>query len=417
VTTRAKDHAGSYHDLLGLHHSMLLRRSMRGEGPARDERTASAAALLAAWPQRVDDQRLLRESLALLEPLTDTLTHLYVALFRDGPHLRSLFPESLAAQRDRFAWSARQLIEGLDRPEAVVSVFEELGRAHRKLGVRASHYQPFGAALLEALRSRAGAGWRVEHDEAWSRAYRFLAAVMSAAAAGELSEPPYVTGTVVHHERRGADLAVLRVRTTGPYGYRAGQYATVASGRLPHTWRSYSMANPPDGDGVLEFHVRATGAGRLSDVLVHATAVGDALRLGPARGATTLADASAGPVLLAAGGTGLAPIRALLGELARSVDPPPTWLFVGARTRDELYDLDALRAFAHRLPWLRLVPAVSHGAAGPYEFGTLVDVVPRHRAWAGHDAYLAGPAGMVTALADRLTEVGVDRARIRYDRQ
>ncbi|MEV5767471.1 globin domain-containing protein [Micromonospora sp. NPDC052213] len=414
---REKDRAYDYHDLLGLRHSMMLRRRMRGDGPAPDEREASAGALLAAWPQRVNDQRLLRESLALLEPLTDTLTYLYAALFRDGSHLRSLFPDSLAAQRDQFAWSMRQLIEGLDQPEIIVPVFEELGRAHRKLGVRASHYQPFGAALMEALRARAGAAWRPEHDDAWLRAYRFLAGVMSNAATGELSTPPYIKGTVVHHELRGPDLAVLQVRTAEAYDYQAGQYATVGSGRLPRTWRSYSIANPPGGDGVLEFHVRATGAGRLSDVLVHKTAVGDVLRLGPARGITTLAAASGNRVLLVAGGTGLATIRALLGGLDRPASPPTTWLFFGARTRDDLYDLESLRSCADRFPWLRLVLAVSDGDAGPYENGTVVDVVTRYGGWAGHDAYLAGPAAMVTELAHRLVDLGVEPDHIRYDRQ
>ncbi|MFD2767057.1 globin domain-containing protein [Micromonospora eburnea] len=411
------DHAYDYHDLLGLHHSMLLRRKMRGDGPAPYEGQASAGALLATWPQRADDQRLLRESLALLEPLTDALTYLYAALFRDGPHLRSLFPDSLAAQRDRLAWSVRQLIDGLDQPENVVSLFQELGRAHRKLGVRASHYQPFGTALMEALRAYAGTGWRPEHDDAWSRAYQFLAGVMSNAATGELSAPPFVRGTVVHHELRGPDLAVLRVRTAEPYDYRAGQYATVGAGQLPHTWRSYSIANPPSGDGVLEFHVRATGAGRLSDVLVHRTAVGDVLRLGPARGATTLAATSDSRVLLVAGGTGLAAIRALLGELAGRVSPPATWLFFGARTRDDLYDLESLHSFAGRLPWLHVVLAVSDGDAGPYEPGTVVDAVTRYGDWAGHDAYLAGPSTMVTELAHRLVDLGVEPHRIRYDRQ
>ncbi len=415
--TTSKSPTHGYHDLLGLHHSIVLRRRMRGDGPTPDGQEASVRTLLAAWPERVEDQRLLRESLALLEPLTDTLTHLYTALFRDGAHLRSLFPDSLATQRDRFAWSMRQLIDGLDQPETIVPIFEELGRAHRTLGVRASHYQPFGTALMEALRIRAGAGWRPEYDGAWSRAYHFLAAVMSNAADRELSAPPYVRGTVIRHELRGPDLAVLWVRTAEPYAYRAGQYATVESARLPHTWRSYSMANPPDGSGVLEFHVRATGAGRLSDVLVHQTVVGDVLRIGPARGGTTLSTVAGGRVLLVAGGTGLATIRALLGELAQRTSPPTTWLFFGARTRDDLYDLESLRSFADRFPWLRLVLAVSDGDAGPYEPGTVVDVVTRYGGWTGHEAYLAGPSAMVTQLVHRLVDLGVQPDHIRYDPQ
>jgi len=411
------DRGRDYHSLLDLHHSIRLRRSLRGEGPHRSDDTDYLGERLAAWPERRDDQRLMRESLPLLEPLTDTLTHLYTSLFATGPHLRALFPGSLAAQRERLAWSLTQLMEHLDSPERLLTMFAEYGRAHRKLGVRAVHYGPFGDAFIAALRRHAGPAWSAPYDAAWLRAYGFLADVMSHSADAALSTPPYVHATVTAHERRGPDLAVLRVAPAGPYDYHAGQYATLASARLPHTWRSYSMAGPPAADGVLEFHVRATGAGQLSDVLVHRTAVGDRLLVGPARGTMTLAAQTDAPVLLIAGGTGLAPLRALLGELAARSAPPPTWLFVGGRTLDDLYDLPTLTRYGQEYPWLRVVPAVAEGEAGPYEQGTVVDVVSRHGYWDGHDAYLAGPASMVRLLTRRLVELGVPADRIRHDQQ
>ena len=411
------DRGRDYHSLLDLHHSMRLRRSLRGEGPTRSESADYLAERLAAWTQRLDDQRLMRESLPLIEPLTDALTHLYASLFATAPHLRALFPGSLDAQRERLAWSLTQLMDQLDSPGRLLAMFAEHGRAHRKLGVRAAHYGPFGDAFISSLRRYAGPAWSAGYDAAWLRAYGFLADVMSHSAEAALSTPPYVHATVTGHVRRGPDLAVLRVATAGPYDHRAGQYATLASPQLPHTWRCYSMAGPPTADGVLEFHVRATGAGQLSDVLVHRTAVGDPLLVGAARGTMTLPARTDAPVLMIAGGTGLAPLRALLGELAARTAPPPTWLFVGARTLDGLYDLPALARYGEECPWLRVVPAVAEGEAGPYEQGTVVDVVSRHGYWDGHDAYLAGPASMVRLLTRRLPELGVPADRIRHDQQ
>ncbi|MGW0432856.1 globin domain-containing protein [Micromonospora sp. NPDC003197] len=406
-----------YHSLLGLHHSMLLRRSMRGGGRGIGDPAERSAALLDGWPQRLNDQRLMQESLAVVQPFGDTLMYLYTLLFRDSPHLRTLFPDSLIAQRDQLSTSMRRLIDDLHRPDAVVQFFQQLGQAHRRLGVRAAHFQPFGDALLEALRTRGGSAWRPEYDQAWQRAYNFVTQVMSDAAQAALSSPPYVTATVVHHEMTGPDLAVIRVRPAQPYPYVAGQHATIESPHLPHTWRFYSMADPPAPDNILEFHIRATGAGRLSDVLVNKIGVGDELRLAPARGTMTLASTAVKGVLLVAGGTGLAPIRALLGELTRQSSPPPTYLFFGARTYGELYDLQMLDAYAARYPWLQVIPAIAEGAAYPYESGTVVDVVTRRGSWAGYHAYLSGPADMVTALAARLAGLGVDPDHIRYDPQ
>src|SRR5690606_36042055 len=203
----------------------------------------------------------------------------------------------------------------------LIPIFAELGRAHRKLGVRTVHYGPFGSAFLEALRGRAGAAWRPEYEAAWLRAYGFSSDVLSSAAQSHLHTTPDVRATVVHHTLRRPDLAVLRVQPAQPYPFVAGQYATVESPRLPHAWRSYSIASAPGENEPLEFHVRATGTGRLSDVLVHHTRVGDVLRLAPARGTVTLAPPSERGVLLAAGGTGLATVKALLTEVARRPDP------------------------------------------------------------------------------------------------
>lgn len=403
-----------YHSLLNLHHSMLLRRSMRG-GPVPKSQDGQAVALLDAWPQRLTDQRLLRESLALVEPFSDTAMDLYTTLFRDGPHLRPLFPSSLVAQRDHLVSSMLRLIGDLDKPEVIVPFLEQLGQAHRRLGVRAIHFEPFGAALLEALRTRGGIAWRTEHDQAWQRTYRFVTQVMSNAAQAALATPAYVSAAVVHHQQISSNLAILRVRPAQPYAYQAGQYATLESPYLPNTWRCYSMANPPSEDGLLEFHVRATGAGQLSDVLVNKVNVGDELRLGPARGSMTLAPTPGNGVLLIAGGTGLAAVRALLGELALRPSPPPTWLFFGARTWGELYDLETLEAYNARHPWLRLVLSIDEGVAYPYESGTVVDVVARRGSWAGHDAYLCGPSAMVTAMKGRLAELGVQPDRIWHD--
>ncbi|MFS8478280.1 MAG: globin domain-containing protein [Micromonosporaceae bacterium] len=417
MSSRDTAHRNNYHDLLGLHHSMLLRRRLRGVGVDSTDWHGHVATLLAAWPQRLADQRVLRESLPTVQPLAETVGDLYSALFRDRPHLRNLFPESLQAQQERFAWSLIRLIDDMDKPDVLIPIFAELGRAHRKLGVRTVHYGPFGSAFLEALRGRAGAAWRPEYEAAWLRAYGFISDVMSSAAQSDIYTPPYVRATVVHHTLRRPDLAVLRVQPAQPYPFVAGQYATVESPRLPHAWRSYSIASAPGENEPLEFHVRATGTGRLSDVLVHHTRVGDVLRLAPARGTVTLAPPSERGVLLAAGGTGLATVKALLTEVARRPDPPATWLFFGARTREDLYEQEELSRCAGRYLWLRVVFAVSHGDAYPYEAGTVVDAVARRGNWAGYDAYLSGPRGMVEALRDLLVTLGIELDRIRYDPQ
>jgi NAD(P)H-flavin reductase len=153
----------------------------------------------------------------------------------------------------------------------------------------------------------------------------------------------------------------------------------------------------------------------VSQALVRTVRVGDWLRLGPAVGTLTLDEASSRDVLLIAGSTGLAPLKAMLEQLSARQMPPKVHLFFGARARDALYDLDDLRKRAARLPWLTVVPTVSDEAVADTEHGDLPDVVARHGRWDGHDAYICGPPDMAVATAARLERLGLSRDHIRLE--
>src|SRR6266568_4622996 len=104
----------------------------------------------------------------------------------------------------------------------------------------------------------------------------------------------------------------LAVAPNQPLPHRAGQYLTVQCARWPRVWRRYSIANAPRADGLLRLHVRAVPGGWVSGTLVHHTAPGDVLVLGPAAGAMIADTGASRDVVCAAGGTGLAPLKAIV---------------------------------------------------------------------------------------------------------
>lgn len=386
-----------YHALLARHDAMRLRRRLLAPAPQPPEPLPYDGAA---------DQRLIAAHLHLVTPLDELIAHLYEVMFRRRPALRSLFPDSMAFQQEHLEAAFRHLIEHLHRPDEVAATFRQLGRDHRKLGVRPAHYASFEEALREALRRCAGPQWPAEAEQAWLRMLRFAVGAMTDGADAALAEPPCWQALVVGHERRRPDLAVLHLRTSEPYPYRAGQHGALESPLLPRAWRQYSMAGAPRPDDVLEFHVRRTGPGGVSEALVERTGVGDVLRLGPAGGKATLDADLSRDVLLVAGGTGLAQAKALVQELAARPQPPHTArLFVGARTRSDLYDLEWLGELQQRRPWLRVVPVV----------GDIAEAVGRHGGWSEYVAYVSGPPAMVRATARRLTGLGLPAARIRHD--
>lgn len=262
--------------------------------------------------------RLLKESWTLVEDDRARLGgHFYARLFLLDPALRQLFPVQMTGQGDRLLEAIITAIHTVDDPESFDEFLRALGRDHRKYHVADQHYATVGVALLDALRSTAGDGWNLEYDQAWREAYAAIAALMIAGAADD-EDPPFWHAEVLTHQRYGPDTAVLTCRALQhPLRWRAGQYVSLEVPRHhPRVWRNYSVANAPKGDNVLEFHVRSPGAGWVSGALVRRVRPGELLRLAAPMGSMTLDRASDRDILCVAGGVGLAPIKALVEELA-----------------------------------------------------------------------------------------------------
>jgi NAD(P)H-flavin reductase len=172
------------------------------------------------------------------------------------------------------------------------------------------------------------------------------------------------------------------------------------------------MANAPRHDGTFDFHVRVIDGGTVSSVLARRVNVGSRLRLGAPVGALALNLNSRRDVILAAGSTGLAPLKAILEHAAVLAEPPRVHLVFGARTATELYDLADLEKMAAQWPWLTVTPAVSGEPDYPGETGTVADVIGRRVPLAGQDAYVCGSSAMVTATTQRLRSLGLPQDHI-----
>jgi NAD(P)H-flavin reductase len=128
----------------------------------------------------------------------------------------------------------------------------------------------------------------------------------------------------------------------------------------------------------------------------------------------TLASAGDRDLVCVAGGTGLAPIRALLEEASVSGMRRYVDLFVGARTAEELYGLDDMLRMAQRHHWLSVRAAVSHQSI-PGQQGTLAQVLHEFGPWDRHEAFLCGPPAMVTTAVEALQYQGTPLAHIHHD--
>ncbi|MET8801563.1 globin domain-containing protein [Streptomyces sp. NPDC004546] len=358
------------------------------------------------------DAVLIRRTMAEIGPIADKVTsYFYALLFVRHPELRALFPAAMDIQRERLLKALLTAAEYLDNTSVLVDYLQNLGRGHRKYGTRAEHYPAVGECLIGALSRYATAVWSPAAEAAWVRAYTTISQVMiDAAAADELRSPAWWHAEVVTHDLRTPDVAVLTVRPDQPYLFLAGQYTSVETPWWPRVWRHYSFASAPRSDGLLTFHVKAVPAGWVSNALVHRARPGDVIRLGPPTGSMTVDHTTDSGLLCLGGGTGIAPIKALVEDVAERGARRPVEVFYGARTDHDLYDIDTMLRLQQSHPWLSVRAVIDQQA-----HIQLPDAVRDYGPWNEYDAYLSGPPGMIRSGVDTLRDIGVPPSRIRHD--
>jgi ferredoxin-NAD(P)+ reductase (naphthalene dioxygenase ferredoxin-specific) len=233
---------------------------------------------------------------------------------------------------------------------------------------------------------------------------------------------------VVHPQRRlacrVAEVAALthdikRVRLAiesgGPFTFSAGQYASLRFAGLPP--RDYSMANRPD-EAVLEFHIRRMGPGSASAYVAEKLAPGEDVIVEGPYGSSWLRDKHAGPIVAVAGGSGLAPVKAIVETALALGLRQPIHLYFGARSERDIYLETHFRSLAERHGNLRYTPVLSQPSGKTSRrVGLVHEVVAADLAELdGAKAYLAGPPAMVEAATTLLVaERGMRRADIHAD--
>jgi NAD(P)H-flavin reductase/hemoglobin-like flavoprotein len=342
----------------------------------------------------------------------------YGQLFLHQPHLRELFPAAMDEQRDRLFCALGRIVESLSTPDEMAVYLAQLGRDHRKYRVEPEMYEAVGTALLATLRAFARDAFTSEAAEAWTQVYLAGSSLMIKAAEDDAARGPASwTAEVVKVDHRAEDIVVVTIAPDQPLPFMAGQHLTVQTPRWPRVWRPYSIACMPRDDGLLTLHVKAVPGGWVSNALMRYTPAGSELVLGPPLGTMTLDRAQGRDLLCVAGGTGLAPIKAIIEQAVResSVLPRRIYLYYGARHRQELYDLPDLWRLQDAYSGFELIPVTSDDPAFDGMQGNVGRVAARYMPHAECEAYIAGPTEMVRETIAVLARGGLERERIHFD--
>ncbi|MFG1849631.1 FAD-binding oxidoreductase [Micromonospora carbonacea] len=321
----------------------------------------------------------------------------------------------LLPERDAqlFLATVGHLIAGGDNHAGRTALLAAFAPTYRHLGLQPYHHQTLVDALTATVARHAPTTWTSTIAEQWRRHGHHVLNLTHRAAHRLTTTHPWTPAQIIDRDPATDTTTVLTLRPRRRLHYEPGQALPVTTLHRPGAWRWYSPANAPRPDGTIELHVRAVPDGPVSPCLTHLAAVGEYVWLGPPYHAgLTLDPDHHGDLLLAGGGTGLAPLRAIVEHLtatgATNGRQRRVTLIVGARTLEDLYDsitLDTLQTTHHE--WLTIRPTFTDDPlVDPAAQGDVLTAVLDHYR-PGHHVHVAGPPALIDHARHRLPLAGI----------
>ncbi|MER2537719.1 MAG: CDP-6-deoxy-delta-3,4-glucoseen reductase [Azonexus sp.] len=191
----------------------------------------------------------------------------------------------------------------------------------------------------------------------------------------------------------------LRLPANERLQFLAGQYIDILlkDGKK----RSFSLANAPHDDALLQLHIRHVPGGLFTDQVFSTMKVRDILRFNGPHGSFYLREDSKKPMIFLAGGTGFAPIKGLVEHAIAEKCTRPIYIYWGAKARVDLYMPDLPKQWAAAHANIKFVPVLSEPAADDAWTGRtgLVhqSVTVDHQNLSDFQVYACGSPGMIDA--------------------
>jgi CDP-4-dehydro-6-deoxyglucose reductase, E3 len=219
-------------------------------------------------------------------------------------------------------------------------------------------------------------------------------------------------------EKLNEDVIKLKLELpkTERLQFMAGQYIDILmrDGKR----RSFSLANPPHEDQLLELHIRHYDGGLFSEYAFHELKEKTILRIEGPLGQFTLHE-SERPIIMIAGGTGFAPVKSLVEYALQNNDKRNIDIYWGARTETDLYLDDMVKQWAKEYGHINYIPVLSEidalngwtGKTGFVHEAVLKDFTNLST----HDVYACGPPPMVNAVVESLPKQGLNKDRLFSD--
>ena len=224
---------------------------------------------------------------------------------------------------------------------------------------------------------------------------------------------------VMKMERAAHDVMILHLNLpqSERLAFLAGQYLEILlkDGQR----RSFSLANPPHAGEFLELHIRHVPNGQFTDHVFLRMRERDLLRFRGPLGTFFLREESERPIIFVAGGTGFAPIKAIIGHALAKDIHRPMHLYWGVRAQRDLYRHTLAESWTRAIPTLRYTPVLSEptpedrwqGRTGFVHEAVAAD----YPDFSEYEVYASGPPPMIEAIKRTFFPRGLSPERLFFD--
>lgn len=257
---------------------------------------------------------------------------------------------------------------------------------------------------------------RLRHQVLLCQAVPLCDLVIAAREVASVADIPLRRTTLTLVDKRLLDADVVRLTLRGARLRRlAGQYLDVLQGDGRR--RAFSIANAPHEGDAIELHVRHVPGGGFTSYVFDTMQVGDRVEIEGPLGTFVPREDSERPLLFVAGGTGFAPVKALIEHFLHLGTRRPIALYWGVRTVADLYLRELPERWAREVPGFRYVPVLSDagGAAGLRAGLVHEAVLADCPDLSGFDLYMSGPPALIEAGRRAFVQAGLPEERLYYD--
>jgi len=226
-------------------------------------------------------------------------------------------------------------------------------------------------------------------------------------------------GKVVKQEKLTHDITLLELEMDEAPVFKAGQYAKLSLESLPNITRAYSFASKPSSDNTrVSFFIRHVPSGAFSSAVQQEDLLNANIELQGPFGEFYLRESDK-PMVMIAGGSGLAPIVSILEQAKEQRCQRPVTVLLGARTQADIYGLKDIEKIAEDWP-------------APFQFEQILSEETNDSSWQGmtgyigdhlvnyatfnSQVYLCGPPLMIDDCMEKLTDLGISSAEMFADR-